>query len=371
MRILFTAVPATGHVLPLIPLARAARAAGHEIALQTHPSMGVAAPSIPPLAAGPSMEDTLADVLRRTGGNPMADMPAFAVEFFVETRLTVGARDALATAREFGPDLVIAEMSDYLGQFAAAALGVPWAAHGATLPLAEPLAVQFGARAAATYASHGVTPTAAFAYIDPWPDQLLRPTDLYPAPRVPVRPEPHAGEGPAWQRPAFPGREDRPTVLLTLGTVVDDPPALTSALDAVTTLDVNVLVAPHSDIDPSRFDPGQVQVAGFVPMRDLLRGADLVVSAAGAGTVLSTLSAGLPMVLLPLGLDKPVNAERARATGAALVVQDPAEIGAAVAKILQDDAFGTAARTTAADINRIDSPADVLVKAIERAGARS
>ncbi|GAA2586383.1 glycosyltransferase [Winogradskya consettensis] len=362
MRILFTAVPAFGHVLPLLPLAKAARSAGHEVALQTHPSMGEAAPSIPLLPAGPSVAETLADVAQRTSSDPMQDMLRFAVEFFVETRLTSGAQAALATAREFRPDLAVAEMSDYLGQFVAAALGVPWVAHGATLPLIEPLAAQFDLRAIAKFGEHGVTPSAALAYVDPWPDSLIRAGDRYPAPRVPIRPEPHEGEGPAWTRAPFPGREDRPTVLLTLGTVVDDPEVLRRAVAATCALDVNVLVAPHTTEDLA--NPAQVQVAGFVAMRDLLRSSDLVVSAAGAGTVLSTLAAGLPMVLLPLGLDKPVNAERAAAAGAAYVVTDPAGISDAVAKVLNDGAFRAAAQRMADEIRAIDSPAAVLTKLI-------
>ncbi|GLY03755.1 glycosyltransferase [Actinoplanes sp. NBRC 101535] len=366
MRILFTAVPAFGHVLPLLPLAKAARAAGHEVALMTHASMGSAAPSIPLLPGGPSTPEILADVTRRTGGDAMTDMAAFAVEYFVETRLRAGAAEALRAARDFGPDLVVAEMSDYLGQFVAAALGVRWAAHGATLPLIEPLAAQFGARAAERFADHGVTPTAAFAYVDPWPDSLIRDSDRYFAPRIPIRPEPHTGEGAAWVPPVFTGREDRPTALLTLGTVVEDPAVLTRAVAATTALDVNVLLAPHTaeDLDLNKIDPARVRVAGFVPMHDLLAVSDLVVSAAGAGTVLSTLAAGLPMVLLPLGLDKPVNAERAAATGAALVVDDPDEIGAAVAKVLADDTYRASARTVAAEIARTDSPAQVLERLI-------
>lgn len=368
MRILLSAVPAFGHVLPVLPLARAARAAGHEVALLTHPSMGVAAPSIPLLAAGPDAAESLAEVHRRTGGDPMSDVAAFAVEFFVENAMNLGADDALARAREFRPDLVVAEMSDYLGQFVAAALGVPWAAHGATLPLVEPLAAQFGQRAAVKFGERGVAPSPAIAYVDPWPDSLLRPTDHYHAPRLPIRPEPHAGEGPAWAGPSFGGPEGRPTVLLSLGTIVDNPQALTDAVVAAGKLDVNVLVAPHTedDLDMGQVDRQRVHVAGFVPMRDLLLHSDLVVSAAGAGTVLSALSAGLPMVLFPLGLDKPVNAERAAAAGTALVIDDPAAISDAVLELLRDGSFRTSAEGLAREIAAMPSPHEVIDTLIAR-----
>ncbi|GLZ00972.1 hypothetical protein Acsp02_82240 [Actinoplanes sp. NBRC 103695] len=317
---------------------------------------------MPLLPAGLDIAANLGEVNRRTGGDPLTDMAAFAVEFFVENPINSSAGEALAHARDFRPDLVVAEMSDYLGQFVAAALDVPWAAHGATLPLIEPLAVQFGQRALVKFGEHGLVPSAPFAYVDPWPDSLLRFTDHYPAPRMPIRPEPHAGEGPSWTRPAFREREDRPTVLLSLGTVVEDPQVLTRTVVAASELDVNLLLAPHTakDLDMDQVDRRRVQLAGFVPMRDLLQATDLVVSAAGAGTVLAALSAGLPMVLLPLGLDKPVNAERAASVGAAEVVADPAEIGGAIQKVLEDDAYRTAAQTMAKEISAMPSPRQVL-----------
>ncbi|GLZ01787.1 hypothetical protein [Actinoplanes sp. NBRC 103695] len=154
MRILFTSVPAFGHLLPLLPPATAARAAGHQVALQSHGSTGTAAPSIPLLEAGPSPTETLA-AMTRPGESDPTD---FAVEFFVEARLNLGARAALAAARDFGPDLVVAESSDYLGPFAAAALGVPWAAYGTFLPLAEPFAAALARRGGGKFGEHGVRP---------------------------------------------------------------------------------------------------------------------------------------------------------------------------------------------------------------------
>lgn len=42
----------------------------------------------------------------------------------------MAAADAERAAREFAPDLVVADAADCLGPFVASALGVPWAAHG-------------------------------------------------------------------------------------------------------------------------------------------------------------------------------------------------------------------------------------------------
>ena len=76
MRILFTSTPAHGHLLPMIPTMRAAAAAGHQIAVMTHPSIAALAPGVPVVPAGPDLATTLADVARRTGANPLADRPS-------------------------------------------------------------------------------------------------------------------------------------------------------------------------------------------------------------------------------------------------------------------------------------------------------
>ncbi|BAL88378.1 putative glycosyltransferase [Actinoplanes missouriensis 431] len=358
MRILFTSVPAFGHLLPMLPLARAAVRAGHEVALLTHPSLRDAAPDLTLLPAGPSMPETLADVTGRTSLDALQDMARGAVEFFVESRLNLGATEALAAAATFAPDLVVADMVDFVGQLVAAARGVPFAVHGSTLPLAEPLHRAFEQEINTRFTGYGVTRTPPVAFVDPWPDSLLRPTDSFPVRRIAIRPEPHTAGGPAWTPPRFPGPGARPTVLVTLGTVVEDADALAAVVAALRRLDVNILVAPFHGDEASTGD--RVCTAGFVPMKQLLTTADVVVSAAGAGTVLSVLSAGLPMVLFPMGLDKPVNAERAAAAGAALVVTEPADIATAVEKVLADPSYRTASAAVAAEIAGRAAPGDVL-----------
>jgi UDP:flavonoid glycosyltransferase YjiC (YdhE family) len=367
MRILFSSTPALGHLLPMLPLAAAARRGGHEIAVLSHPSIASHTAPIPLLPAGPSLPETLEDVTRRTAVDPMRDWAVGPVEFFVESRVGLGATAALAAATDFAPDLVVADMIDYLGPFAAAALGVPWAAHGAALPLDPQLATALDRAAAARFARYDVALKKPFAYIDPWPDSLLPEGFSVPAERTPIRPEPHTGEG-TWPPPRFAGREDRPLILVTLGTVVDDPTALAAILDSLAPLDVNVIAAPHStaDLADRQTDSTRVHLAGFVPMQQLLKGVDVVVSSAGAGTVLSALSAGRPMVLLPMGLDKPVNAARAAEAGAAVVVDAADQVGDAVARVLAERSVADSAATVAEEIAGMNSADDVLGLLLKR-----
>jgi UDP:flavonoid glycosyltransferase YjiC (YdhE family) len=75
MRILFSTTPALGHVLPLLPLARALSRRGHTVGFVTAAAMRspIEDEGFEPLAAGPTLEVLFAEVARRTGTDPAAD----------------------------------------------------------------------------------------------------------------------------------------------------------------------------------------------------------------------------------------------------------------------------------------------------------
>ncbi|WP_051858466.1 glycosyltransferase [Streptomyces cellulosae] len=364
MHILFSGTPAYGHLLPLLPLERAARRAGHTTAFLTHSSLdGLVAPA-PVRSAGATLEDTLGAFQRRTGTNAATDMsPATAGEFFGGTRVDLGADEALVAAGDFGPDLVIAETADFLGPLAASRLGVPWASHGVGIALDAPLAEAMWATAAARATERGITLARPFASVDPWPECLQRDDWQPPADRVTIRPEAHGSEdGTDWQAPVFTGREHLPRVLVTLGTIIDDNETLTDIVASLTEHDVNVVVAlpPSSSSGPLPVAGDGVHVTGFVPMALLLQGVDAVVSSGGAGTVLSVLGAGIPMVIYPLGLDKPLNAERTAALGAAEVIGGAHEAGKAVMRVLEQPSYRAAAGSAARHIDAMNPAEKVL-----------
>jgi UDP:flavonoid glycosyltransferase YjiC (YdhE family) len=364
MRILFSGTPAYGHLLPQLPLERAARRAGHTTAFLTHPSLASVVAPAPVLPAGATLEATLMEFQRRTGKDATTDMsPATAGEFFGGTRVDLGADEALAAARAFAPDLVIAETADFLGPLVASELGVEWASHGVGIALEAPLAEAMRSTAVARAAARGTTLTRPFASVDPWPACLQRDDWKPSADRVTIRPEAHESEAaPRWRRPSFPGREHLPRVLVTLGTVIDDSEALVRIVASLAGEDVNVVVAlpPSAEGETLPVAGEGVHVTGFVPMGLLLQGVDAVVSSGGAGTVLSVLGAGVPMVIWPLGLDKPLNAERTAALGAAEVIGAADEAGAAVTRVLGQPSYRTAAQDAAAHIAAMTPAEDVL-----------
>lgn len=103
-------------------------------------------------------------------------------------------------------------------------------------------------------------------------------------------------------------------------------------------------------------------------MKDLLEGVAVVVSSAGAGSVLSALSAARPLVMLPMGLDEPVDAARTTEAGAGRVVESPDRVGAAVAQVLADPSSAAGAGEVAGEVAAMNSADDVLALLLKRLG---
>ena len=119
---------------------------------------------------------------------------------------------------------------------------------------------------------------------------------------------------------------ERPLVYFTLGTIfnLESGDLFERVLAGLSGLPVSVVVTVGREVDPKALgpQPGNVRVEQYVPQSLLLPRCDLVVSHAGSGSVVGALAHGLPMVLLPIGADQPLNAARCEALGVARVL-DP------------------------------------------------
>lgn len=367
MRILFSAVSAYGHILPLAPLMTAAVDGGHEVALLANEDVRTLAAQelaagVEFLAAGATVPEFLDEAARRTGGDPFRpDLPMIG-EIFGNTRLHLDAENTLRRAREWAPDLVVAEAFDTVGPLIAARLGLPWHQMGLGPGFVPVLAEHIARSVLPHYERAGVRPVPPVTYIDPCPAVLQDPDWVRPAKTLPVRAQAHhrpmrtdAGV------PRF-GDPHKPTVLFTLGTVFSDESTLVAIGSAVADADVNVVVTLGLDIqDPPEISGrGEVMFVPFVPLDELLADVDLVVAAGGSGTVLGALSHGKPMVLCPQGADQPINAARAAAAGVAVVVDTPAAVTGAVIRALKDDVLHARAADAAAEIRKTPTPTDVI-----------
>ncbi|WP_238006780.1 glycosyltransferase [Dactylosporangium sp. AC04546] len=360
MRVLFTAVPIHGHLLPLMPLAEAAVAAGDAAAVAAPPALAHLAGDVPVLPAGPDIATLLAENDRRTGGADMADpSDIFPVaSLFAGTRVDLTFDETLARARDFAADAVVADEYDTIGPMLAAALRLPLVRHAIGLPVSPPpLAPAMEALLAPRYTRRGLQPVDRVALVDPWPPALQEP-GWKPAPdRLPIRPRTYAGSVPADLPPAR-----GPRVLVTLGTVLLDGDLLDALVDSVASLGgVDVLAAVPPGVDRTLADSRpNVHFVGFVPMAQLLAtGVAVVVAAGGAGTVLAALGEGIPMVLWPKGAEKPMNAERVAAAGAGVVVDDPAGTADAVRTVLGDPRYRAGAARIAAEIGGAPEASEV------------
>jgi UDP:flavonoid glycosyltransferase YjiC (YdhE family) len=263
------------------------------------------------------------------------------------------AGDLPAVFDSFQPDLVVAEVAEFGGPVVAAAASIPWAAVGWALPVPADIAEAAGSATAAMWEEHGLPPLAygglyQHCYLDPCPPSL-EPDDRPAMGRAqPLRPDQLEGTngGPDWLLKM----PDRPTVYVTLGTgaafVTGGDRLLAALAEGLGGQDLNVVVT-GTAADRAGPVPANIHVATFIPLSDLLPRCHLVVSHAGAGTMLAALAMGLPQVLLPMGADQFRNAEAVVGAGAGrqlLASQlDATALRTAVMELLDDPAAATAA----------------------------
>ena len=142
-----------------------------------------------------------------------------------------------------------------------------------------------------------------------------------------------------------------PTIYVTLGTIfnMESGDLFQRVLAGLCELPIELVVTVGRDIDPAELGPQPVNVhiERYVPQAALLPHCHLVVSHGGSGSVLGALTHGLPMVLLPLGADQPLNAARCETLGVARILDavgaTPLMVREAVSRALDDPAYRRAA----------------------------
>lgn len=101
---------------------------------------------------------------------------------------------------------------------------------------------------------------------------------------------------------------------------------------------------------------GNTAVTRWAAHERLLPHADVVVTHAGHGTVIAALTAGVPLVCLPMGRDQHGNAEQVTRLGAGVCIDasaNPAELRAAIDTVLHDGTYRAKARELAASARRL------------------
>ena len=380
MRFLFCTTPLDGHFRPLLPLARALRDRGHEIAFATAGSWRgfVEAEGFPALAAGADhataravrLDVEMAEVTRLPG----LDRRYYVFSYlFAEGHATLKLPQLLDATREWRADAVVYESGDLAAPAVAAALGLPSVHHGFGTMIPLPTLRRAGDTVAPLWAGIGVDPdpyAGAFLglYVDVVPPAFDDDRPLGPSIRL--RPSGDGAEPPPWLSDLR-----QPLVYATMGTVFNTPETFGSLLEALGACDVGALVTVGRDVDPAEFDPvpANVRVERFVPQDGVLPACAAVVTHGGSGTVLGALAAGVPMVVLPQGANQFDNALRCERAGVALTLQPDhatAEaIAAAVGAVLTDASYREGAHRIQVEIAQM-RPVDEVAAAVEEHAAR-
>jgi UDP:flavonoid glycosyltransferase YjiC (YdhE family) len=369
VRFLFSCIPGEGHFRPLLPLARALRARGHDVAFAVAEewSPRVADEGFAALAAG--IDNAAALAFRPGRAELMAAPPSERRSLLFPRIFGLGHApaklpDLLARAREWEPEVVVHDSADLAAPIAAAVAGLPVVNHsfGTMVPLrVSRLAADV---VAPLWREQGLEPdlhAGAFRglYVDLSPPGLARADP--PAPSVQLRPV--ELQSPPPQPPTG---VETPFVYATMGTIWNEPELFRILLDALAGLSAVVTVgrgAPLPDDVPSG-----VRVERFVPQEQVLPYARAVISHGGSGTMLGALAHGLPLVLIPQGADQFDNAALCTAAGVAVVLMpgeaDAGAVRHALDRVLAEPSYREAARRLAVEMAALPS-ADEVARHVE------
>ena len=379
MRLLFTFAGGSGHLEPLIPIARAAEAAGHSVAFAGRPWMipQVEALGFPAFAAG-------SDVGLAPKRLPLAEVDV--EQDMRDVGVGFGRRIAreraaaiLPLCDRWRPDLLVCEEFDFGAMVVAERLAIPHAtlqvnASGDFIRAALVSGAVDEVRAEYGLPSDpGLAMLSRYLVLTPFPPSFRDPDLPLPATAHHVRlltsDAAHSKAAPRWLK----RRGDVPTVYLTLGTVynMESGDLFQRVLAGLRDLPIDLIVTVGRDLDPDELgtQPANVHIERFLPQAALLPQCHLVVSHAGSGSVLGALAHGLPMVLIPIGADQPLNAARCEALGVAEVLEaaavTPQEVREAVSRVLGDPAYRRAAERVRDEIGALRGP-EYAVSLLER-----
>jgi UDP:flavonoid glycosyltransferase YjiC (YdhE family) len=362
MRALFGFTGGRGHVEPLVPLATAAREAGHTVAFAGRPS-------ILPAVEALGFEAFPAEAEHETPPRRIALQP---VDLEREERDFRGwfadriARDRATRVRsiavEWRADLVVCEETDFGSMIAAERLRLPYASVAVLAASSFTRPEIAGEPLNAVRLENGLP-------FDPELEMLARHLVLSPFP-------------PSYREPAFPTersfrssappppskRDGATTVYFTLGTVfnLECGDLFARVLDGLRELPFEVVATVGPHVDPAEFGPlpDRFHLTEYVPQSDVLPRADVVVSHGGSGSVLGALAHGLPQVLIPMGADQPLNGTRCEELGLARVLDPiaatPESVRDAVSTVLADETYRAAAERMRDEIAALPGPDDAV-----------
>ena len=355
----------------MVPVARAAEAAGHDVAFACQAAMmdtveearftafDTGGASL--LAAGVRQPLLLRDAEEEDRAARIAKRVA---------RDRERADAALALCHEWQPGILVCDEVDFGVIVAAERLGLPYAsvqsgASGSVVPSGV-VAKQVNE----LRSEHGLPPDPSLEMLRrylvfvPFPPSLRDPELPLAATAHALR---HVSSDLPLEESALPwlaALSGRETVYVTLGTIFNQESGdlFERIVDGVRDLPVSVVATVGRALDPEVLgrQPANVHVERYIPQAQLLPRCSLVVSHGGSGSVVGTLAHGLPMVVIPIGADQPRNAQRCEALHVARVLDvleaTPDRVREAASAVLADPTYRLSAERIRDEIAVLPGP---------------
>lgn len=324
MRTIIAIMPGSGHFNPVVPLARALEAAGHEVVVGCAPSYHapVEAVGLRTFAMGRDWAQMLGDggaAARPANWISSAQIPRLPMMSgaFLKEMLP----DLLRFCQDWRPDLIIHGPFVMAAAIAADLAGIPHVVYGNGLILDDEIRALVSRSVNEARQAHGL-PAADddwfhHLYLSFAPPSFQRP---HPSPNLRfVRPDIEDRTG-AETLPEWVARlpNDRPTVYITMGTVFNEAPGVFEAiLEGLRDEPLNLIVTVGRSQDPARFgpQPEHIRIERYIPMSELLPHCDAVIAHGGFNTIMTALSQAMPLLVVPIGADQPFNAQRCAEIG--------------------------------------------------------
>ena len=414
-RFLFASWPFEGHVFPQMSIARELRDRGEDVAFYTAETMrapieGEGMPLFPFRRVAEESWLRVESQQRRAGGRRQslrAGYEAFR-RWLVET-IPDQVADLDAIRREWDPDVIVADFSMWgpitIVREAAPMPVVAWSTlMGTQLPgpdappwgfgLAPPRSATGRMRAAALTRLTDLVATGTRRRVDHFRGEAgLAPmgcsvsafagrSSLYLVGslaeldynRHDLPSTVHYLGACVWHPPAEPGGPDAldaipadaPWVHVTEGTSHhQDPFVLRAAVEGLANRPVHAILTSGQARDPEALGLGSlapnIHLTRWVSHSELLPRCSAVVTTGGANTILASLQAGVPLVVVPTTWDKPDNARRVVEAGVGVRLSPrrctPERLRAAVEEVLTNPEYRTNARRIADALARAPGPA--------------
>jgi UDP-glucoronosyl and UDP-glucosyl transferase len=356
VRLLFASTQGTGHFGPLIPFIDAAGHAGHEVLIVGPPTLK--ARGYPFRAGATPPDEILGPIWGRIASLPpgQGDMVVVGIIF---ARLNVEAMlpTLLEVVEEWRPDVVMRESAEFASAAAAEELGVPHVRVAVGAASVEELQLAIAAPVLDERRAGLAERIARSPYLTCWPPLLD------PSPFEATRFRHPAADAAGEPLPDWWHGDERPLVYASFGSVAATfPPAAqvyAAALEQAGELPIRVLLSTGGNDVELGDVPANVHVERWVSEPDVLAHAAAMVGHGGAGTTLSAMSAGRPLVTVPLFGDQPANGLRVALAGAG-VVAPIMELGRSIERVLERESYPAAARRVAAEMRSLPPVDDFL-----------